>query len=74
MGKPLETLAIEALKLSPEDRVELAQRLLASVFADNDIEQAWADEIERRVQDIESGRAELISAADAIARIRAAIK
>lgn len=74
MGKPLETIAIEALKLSPEDRVELADRLLASVFADKHVEQAWADEIERRVQHIESGRAELISATDVIARIRAAIK
>ena len=74
MADPLESIAAEAFKLTPEDRVRLAERLLASVFADDDVEQAWAEEVERRIQEIEGGRAQLIPAADAIARVRAAIK
>jgi putative addiction module component len=46
----------------------------ASLFEDQEIEEAWAAEIERRVEEVESGRVDLIPAADAIARARAAIK
>ena len=74
MADQLESITTEAFKLTPEDRVRLAERLLASVFADDDVEQAWAEEVERRIQEIEGGRAQLITAADAIARVRAAIK
>jgi putative addiction module component (TIGR02574 family) len=74
MASQLENLTTEALKLTPEDRVQLAERLLASVFADKDIEDAWAEEIERRIQAIEEGRSQLVPAKDAIARARAAIK
>lgn len=54
--------------------MRLADRLLASVFADHDIEAAWAAEVERRVEAIESGRSKLIPADESIARARAAIK
>jgi len=67
-------LEAQALKLSPEERVRLADRLIASLFQDNEIEDAWAVEVERRVKEIEGGRAQLIPAADAIARARSAIK
>jgi len=43
-------------------------------FEDHEIENAWAAEVERRLEEIESGRAKLIPAADSIARARAAIK
>ena len=74
MGKPLETITADALQLAPEDRVQLADRLLSSVFPDKDIEDTWAAEVERRINEIESGRAPLIPAAEAITRARAAIK
>jgi len=74
MSSQLEIVEAQALKLSAEERAELADRLLASLFEDNEIEQAWAVEVERRIEEIESGRAKLIPAAEAIARIRAAIK
>jgi putative addiction module component (TIGR02574 family) len=74
MATQLETLAAQAMDLSPEERVKLADRLIASVFRDNDIEEAWASEVERRVAEIEAGRVQMIPAADAIARARAAIK
>ena len=73
MTSRLESLAAEALALAPEDRVQLASQLIASVFPDKDVEDAWADEVERRVQEIESGHAPLTSADEAIARARAAL-
>lgn len=74
MGKPLDTLTEQALQLEPEDRVELAERLLSSVFPDKALEDTWAAEIERRIADIESGRAKLLSRSEVMGRVRAAIK
>jgi len=74
MSSQLEIVEAQALKLSAEERAELADRLIASLFKDHDIEEAWAVEVERRIEEIESGRAKLIPAAEAIARVRAAIK
>jgi putative addiction module component (TIGR02574 family) len=74
MASQLEMVEAQALQLPPEERVKLADRLIASVFQDNDIEEAWAAEVERRIAEIEGGRVHLIPAADAVARARAAIK
>jgi putative addiction module component (TIGR02574 family) len=74
MSDELELVEAQALKLSAEERVRLADRLIASLFDDSDVEEAWAVEVERRIQEIESGRAQLVPAAEAIARARAAIK
>ena len=70
----LEIAEAQALKLSPEEWAQLADRLVASLFKDQKIEDAWAAEAERRIEEIESGRATPIPAADSIARARAAIK
>jgi putative addiction module component (TIGR02574 family) len=73
MSNQLDLVEAQALKLSPEERAQLADRLVASLFKDQDIEDAWSAEVERRIEEIESGRAKLIPAADSIARARAAI-
>lgn len=73
MASQLEIVEAQALQLSPEERARLADRLIASLTGDDEIEEAWAAEVERRVQEIESGGARLIPAAEAIARARAAI-
>lgn len=74
MSTQLEIIEAQALSLAAEERAQLADRLIASLFDDQDIEEAWAVEVECRIKDIESGRAKLIPAAEAIARARAAIK
>lgn len=74
MSNDLEIVEAQALKLSPEERAQLADRLIASLFEDSKTEDAWAVEVERRIEEIESGRAKPIPAADSIARARAAIK
>ena len=73
MSSQLEILEAEALMLSSEERAQLADRLIASLFEDNEIENAWAVEVERRIKEIEGGRAQLIPAADAIARARGVV-
>jgi putative addiction module component (TIGR02574 family) len=74
MSSQLETVEAQALMLSAEERAQLADRLITSIFDDHEIESAWAAEVERRIDDIERGRAKLIPAAESIARARAAIK
>jgi putative addiction module component (TIGR02574 family) len=74
MSSQLEIVGAQALKLSPGERAQLADRLVASLFKDQQIEDTWAAEVERRIEEIESGRATLIPAADSIARARAAIE
>ena len=74
MSSQLEIVEGQALKLTAEERARLADRLIASIFEDHKIEDCWEAEVERRVQDIESGRTALIPAAESIARARAAIK
>ncbi len=73
MANQLEIVEAQALQLKPEERARLADRLIASLTGGEEIDEAWAVEVERRVQEIESGRARLIPAAEAISRVRAAI-
>jgi putative addiction module component (TIGR02574 family) len=74
MASQLEMVESEALKLPPEDRAHLADRLIASLFEDHEVEEAWAAEVERRIEAVESGRSDLVPASEAIARARAAIR
>jgi putative addiction module component (TIGR02574 family) len=74
METQLEILESEALKLTPGERAALAQRLLASLDEDTEIEDAWAAEIERRIAEVESGAVQVIPIAEALARVRAALK
>lgn len=74
MSSQLEIVETEALKLSAEERARLADRLLASLSAGAEVEEAWATEVEWRIAAIESGRVQLIPAAEAIAHARAALK
>jgi putative addiction module component (TIGR02574 family) len=52
----------EAVELSESERAELAGLLLESLQTapDADVEAAWAEEIERRVRDIDEGRVKTI--------------
>lgn len=74
MSSQVEILEAEAMKLNLEERARLADRLIASLSEDAQIEEAWAVEVERRLAEIEAGRAPLIPAAEAIARARDALK
>ena len=70
----IEILEAQALKLTNSERARLAERLLASLDEDSEIEEAWAAEVERRLADVESGRVQMIPADEAIARARKSLK
>lgn len=74
MGNQLELLEAEALKLTAGERAAFAQVLPASLDEDAEIEEAWAEEIERRVAEIESGAVKLVPMAEALAQVRASLK
>ncbi|MDK9724957.1 MAG: addiction module protein [Sterolibacteriaceae bacterium MAG5] len=74
MGNQLELLEAEALKLTTSERAAFAQWLLASLDEDAEVEEAWAIETERRIAEIESGAMQAIPIAEALARVRSALK
>ena len=53
MSIPLDTLEAEVLKLPAGARSRLLDRLIASLEADADIEEAWAFESERRDAEVD---------------------
>jgi putative addiction module component (TIGR02574 family) len=60
----------EALKLSPEERVDMAAELLASLEeTQRGVEEAWAEEIERRARRVLSGESAGAPWAETRARI-----
>jgi putative addiction module component (TIGR02574 family) len=74
METKLEILEAQALRLTPGERAALAQRLLASLDEDAEIEEAWAEEVERRIAEVESGAVQAIPIGEALAQARAALK
>ena len=70
----VEELSQKARALSAEDRARLAEDLLASLEdgleSAAEVEAAWEHEIRRRVEEVKSGNAKLISAEDVYAETR----
>ncbi len=55
--------------LTPAERIELVERLLTSLDpGDPDIDRAWVAEVERRLQDYQSGKTTARDAADVMAK------
>ena len=75
MTTPAKELTKQALSLTPEERIELAETLLTSVdgFASPEIGAAWREEIGRRVDEIEMGQAKLIPAEEVHRKARALV-
>lgn len=73
MPSRFATIEAEALKLSPVERVSLADHLLASVGPKGEVEDAWSAEIDRRLADVEAGRTVLVPVEEAIQRARRAL-
>lgn len=75
MSDLVEELSHKARALPPEDRVRLAEELLASIQEpDAEVDAAWAEEIKRRIAEIDSGKAKLIPADEVFAEVRRLIK
>ena len=70
-----EQVENEALKLKPEARAELAEKLLRSLedLSDEDIQRLWAEEAVRRDAELDSGTASMREAEDVFRDARARI-
>ena len=68
-----EKVKDDALHLSLEDRSRLASRLLESLDDDDDVSPEWKDEIDRRLKEIDEGRAVMVPHAEVMASARARI-
>lgn len=71
MSATVEELEAEALSLSTAQRARLVERLITSLDSEPDIENAWAEEVERRHAEIESGTVSLLPGTEILARLRA---
>jgi putative addiction module component (TIGR02574 family) len=68
----LEELEIEIRKLNLKERSALARWLIESLdkLSESEIEELWAEEAERRLNELEKGQATEIPAEEALARAR----
>lgn len=69
----IDEIMRELMKFTPQQRVELAERLIESVppFSDDpELEREWNEEIARRVDEIDEGRVKLIPAEEVHAEIK----
>ncbi len=71
-----QTIEHEALELPPEDRAKLAQKLLLSleVLSEDESEQIWLVEAERRARELDSGDVEPVSAEEVRRKARALLR
>lgn len=68
-----EKVEDDALHLPLEDRSRLASRLLESLDDDDDVSPEWKDELDRRLQEIDEGKAVMIPHAEVMASVRASL-
>jgi putative addiction module component (TIGR02574 family) len=71
MSDRTKDLLKEALQLSIDERAELASEIIESLDAEEDVEaeEEWRREVGRRVAEIDSGKATLVSEEEARERI-----
>ena len=67
----VETLEAAALQLTPADRARLVDRLIATLNAAPEVEEAWAAEIEHRQSEIENGTVRLLPGPETLATLKA---
>jgi hypothetical protein len=74
---PLEKIEAEAMELTSEEQVMLAQNLLEKVrhsFDSAEIEKVWIEEAERRFEAYDKGDEETVPAREAISEARELLK
>ncbi len=70
MGAHVDEVLAKAMKLDPDERAEIAERLLDSLRpADAEVGEAWRAEIRTRIEDLDSGAVEPVAWEEARARI-----
>lgn len=73
MAKPNGRVVEEALSLPADARLSLVEKLLTSLNLPvaEEIGRLWAQEAERRVSQVQAGKAKLVPGEEVFARIRA---
>ena len=73
MGRTLDELRAEVLQLDTEERGALADSIWESFLTDEEreIQNAWIEEAERRLQEMRSRNVKGIPAEEVLARLRA---
>lgn len=71
MTTTFEALEAEALKLAPAERSRLLERLIASLDVDTEVEEAWAQEADRREAALDCGAVAEVAGHEALQRLRA---
>ncbi len=76
MDTPLDEITADAMKLPLRDRVRLAQRLVSSLDdqVETGVEGLWVAEVERRLEELRTGRAQGIDAAEAFRKAHEALE
>ena len=79
MSVARERIEAEALKLPASERAALAHRLIASLDEGGDddptdVELAWEEEIQRRLDEYRRGEVQTIPSADVFAKARALLR
>lgn len=73
-SETVKTLEAAALQLTSSDRARLVDRLIATLDADPEVEEAWAAEVERRQTEVENGTVTLLSGPESLAELKAEFK
>ena len=76
MPDPVAELSQRALKLAPEDRVRLAEELLASLGTElePEVDAAWDAELRKRIAEVESGTVQLVPADEVFEKVRRSLR
>jgi putative addiction module component (TIGR02574 family) len=75
MANAYEDVVNAALALPPEARAMLAEDLIASLeSSQEEIDEAWRIEIERRLKEIKQGKVQLIPGEQVMSELRAQLK
>ena len=71
-----QTIESEALGLPPEDRAKLAQKLLLSLdtLSEEEVEQAWLVQADRRARELDRGDVQPISADEVRRKARSLLR
>ena len=71
MSSNVEVREAEVRQIPVADRARLVERLIASLDADPEIEDAWAAEVERRQAQLEDGAIRLRPGPETLAKLKA---
>lgn len=74
MSISVESIEAQAMKLSPDERADLADRLWLSVHEQEQIDAAWDAEIERRIAQLDAGQVEGVPWETVITDLRTQLK